>query len=1023
MKTIHRLSVLSSLLLCLLSVLPAGAQSRYADHSVLSAGKWVKVRVPQTGVYQLTDEFLLQAGFSDPSHVKVFGYGGALQPEKLTADYLTQTDDLHEVPQYRADGLRLFHAIGPVNWESAAATKRQRNSYSQYGYYFLTTSEEEPLTQDSTAFADAFYPSNDDYHSLYEVDDFAWFHGGRQLYDHNLFGQGQSYSYRLPAYASTGVLTVVMSYDGYVTASVSVNGTRVGNIVVDASTTKAPERRAYIDQYSRAAVDTWTFQLRDMLQEENTITITQQTSGTNMRLDYIQLAFDSPKPMPALSGTAFPQPELVGPVACQDLHADGPADMVIIIPSSRKVQSEAERLARLHEEKDGLTVRVVTADELYNEFSSGTPDANAYRRYMKMLYDRATTPDEKPRYLLLMGDAAWDNRMLVSDWSTTSPDDYLLSYESENSMSETECYVTDDYFTLLDDDEGTDIVKRDMGDMAVGRLLAHDDAEAHILVDKIYSYTNNEEPGDWQNTICIMADDGNKNMHMEAADTIANLLDRIAPEFRINKIYWDAYTRVISSRGESYPEVTKLIKQQMHEGALLMNYVGHGAANSISHELVLLLADFAEATSMRLPVWFTASCDIMPFDAQGTSIGETAMMNPMGGAIAFYGTTRTVYADYNKVMNKAFVNHLFSTKDNGEPVTIGEAVRLAKNELMIDMINNKKDMKKNCLHFNLLGDPALKLARPTLRANIDEVNGSPLAGNQLSMPSGTVVTVNGHIEGDDSFNGITYVTFCDAEKTIVCHVNNTSKDDKPKEAFRFTDRSSVIFRGMASVVNGQFEFSFAIPKDVSYDENPGHFYCYAVNSDHSLMANGHNEGFVIVSADSYPDEGVGPTLTCYLDNMPLSDGMSVGSSPYFYAEIADPDGLNVSGQGIGHDMELVIDGQMALTYVLNSSFLYNLGDYRSGTVGYYLPTLEPGEHRLFFRAWDVLNNSSSVSCTIMVNASGITADIISMPDTQRPAPDAQLYDASGRRVRPAANGIYIQRDTKGDHRKLIITHK
>jgi len=1018
MKAVHLLSLMISFL----PFTPAKAQQRYADHSVLATGQWVKVRVPQTGVYQLTDEFLLQAGFPDPSHVKVFGYGGELQPEELTEAYLIQTDDLKEVPQYCADGRRLFHAVGPVNWKSPTATTRQRNSYSQYGYYFLTTSEEEPLTQDSTAFVDAFYPSNSDYHSIYEVDDYAWFHGGRQLYDHRLFGQGVSYSYKLPAYDDSGVLTVVMSYDGYVTASVSVNGTRVGNIVIDATTVKAPERRAYIDQYSKAAADTWTFQLRNMLQEENTITITQLTGGANMRLDYMQLAFNAPKPMPDLSGTDFPQPELVGPVACQDLHADGPADMVIIIPSSRIVQSEAERLARLHEEKDGLNVRIVAADNLFNEFSSGTPDANAYRRYMKMLYDRATTDDEKPRFLLLFGDCAWDNRMLLSDWSNTSPDDYLLCYESENSMSETESYVTDDYFTLLDDNEGSDIVKRDMGDMAVGRLLAHDDAEAHILVDKIYSYSYNEEPGDWQNTICIMADDGNKNMHMEAADTIANLLDRIAPEFRIKKIYWDAYTRILTSNGESYPEVTNLIKQQMHEGALLMNYIGHGGAANISHESVLSLADYAEATSLRLPLWFTASCDIMPFDAQGTSIGETAMINPMGGAIAFYGTTRTVYADYNKVMNKAFINHLFSTTNDGQPVTIGEAVRLAKNELMTDMIKNKKDMKKNCLHFNLLGDPALKLARPTLRAYIDEVNGAPLNNGLLSMPSGTVININGHIEGADDFSGITYVTFCDAEQTIICRINSTTKEDMPKEAFQFTDRSSVIFRGMAPVVNGQFQLDFAIPKDVSYDDNPGHFYCYAVNSDHSLMANGHNVGFSIVSADYYAQDGEGPTLNCFLDNVPLSDGMSVSSSPYFYAEISDPDGLNVSGQGIGHDMELVIDGQMSRTYVLNSSFLYNLGDYRSGTVGYYLPTLEPGEHRVFFRAWDVLNNSASVSYTIYVNVGGITADIDGISNDGPQQPQLELYDASGRRVRSAANGVYIQRDTKGDFRKLIITH-
>ena len=131
--------------------------------------------------------------------------------------------------------------------------------------------------------------------------------------------------------------------------------------------------------------------------------------------------------------------------------------MVIIIPTSQKVLAQATRLKELHETNDSMRVRIVPADELYNEFSSGTPDANSYRRYLKMLYDRAETDADMPRYLLLFGDGAWDNRMLTSNWSGTSPDDFLLCYESENSFSETDSYVSDDYYCMLDDGEGGDV--------------------------------------------------------------------------------------------------------------------------------------------------------------------------------------------------------------------------------------------------------------------------------------------------------------------------------------------------------------------------------------------------------------------------------------------------------------------------------------------------------------------------------------------------------------------------------------
>ena len=177
----------------------AGSADRYASSSVLASGQWAKIRVPSTGIYQLTDALVRQAGFSDLSRVRIYGYGGAMQPEKLTGSYLQQTDDLQEVPTCTVGGRRLFRAVGPVSWSSATALDRTRNPYSDYGYYFLTQGDTEPLTVDSAAFVGSFYPSADDYHDLYEVDDFAWFHGGRNLYENQVFAQQRTFTLASPA--------------------------------------------------------------------------------------------------------------------------------------------------------------------------------------------------------------------------------------------------------------------------------------------------------------------------------------------------------------------------------------------------------------------------------------------------------------------------------------------------------------------------------------------------------------------------------------------------------------------------------------------------------------------------------------------------------------------------------------------------------------------------------------------------------------------------------------------------------
>ena len=201
---------------------------RYAAHSVLKEGVWAKIRVPESGIYQLTDALLRKAGFSDASKVKVYGYGGALQPESLTGDYLKETDDLQEVPVCLVNGKRFFYAVGSVTWESPEAVTRQRNPYSNYGHYFLTENEEPPLNMSKDDFVAAYYPSASDYHVLYEVDDYAWYHGGRNLFDKTLYKVGTPQIYRLPASGTTGTLSVALTYDGSFEATVAVNDSVVG---------------------------------------------------------------------------------------------------------------------------------------------------------------------------------------------------------------------------------------------------------------------------------------------------------------------------------------------------------------------------------------------------------------------------------------------------------------------------------------------------------------------------------------------------------------------------------------------------------------------------------------------------------------------------------------------------------------------------------------------------------------------------------------------------------------------------
>ena len=942
-----------------------GEPSRYAEHSVLREGTWAKIRVPATGFYQLSNELIRKCGFSDPSKVKIYGYGGALQPESLTGDYLRETDDLTEVPTCTIGSQRVFYAVGPVNWETPEAAVRIRNPYSDYGYYFLTESDEEPLTISEELLKAVCYPNPNDYHSLYEVDDYAWYHGGRQLFDKTLFTLGSPQKYELEANGTAGTLTVALTYDAEFEAAIAVNDSVVGTV------SKAPR----LDDYTVADEATWDFSLSGTQNGTNTITITQ-TAGEALRLDYLSLRLAEPKPLPDLQSAELPSPEYVYHITNQDHHADEAVDMVIIIPTYQAQLSQAERIKAYHEQQDGLRVRIVPADELINEFSSGTPDATAYRRYMKMLYDRAETEADMPKYLLLLGDGAWDNRMRCSEWKGYDPDDFLLCFESENSFSHVNCYVSDDFFCLLDDEE--QIQEEQNGrtvylgkpDVAVGRLPARTEEEAQVLTDKLLDYANNKYAGSWQNTICMMGDDGNDNTHMAAADKVANLIETNHPSYLIKKIYWDAYQRVPSSTGYSYPDVTRLIKEQMTAGALMMNYCGHGAAYAFSHELVMQLKDFETSTTDHLPLWVTASCDIMPFDGQEENIGETVMLNPKGGGVAFFGTTRTVYASYNEQMNTTFTGYVL------EPgYTIGEAVRQAK----CDLVEQGRDTSPNKLQYSLLGDPALKLVCPQPDIVIDSINGQS-ASSAIQLSAGTIVKVQGHVVSSVPFDGVVTATVQDAKETIVCRLNDESEAEQP---FVYEDRTRMLYQGSNSVRNGRFDFTFAVPKDISYDDGNGLMTLYAISKDTQQRYHGTNDSFTLNGSSAAQTDSIGPSIFCYLNSKSFTNGGTVNATPYFCAELYDDSGINASGSSVGHDLELVIDDDPTKTYNLNSYFNYDFGDYRSGTVGIILPELTSGRHKLRFRAWDVLNNSSTSELVFNVDQAG--SDGISVICTKNPA--------------------------------------
>ena len=657
-----------------------------------------------------------------------------------------------------------------------------------------------------------------------------------------------------------------------------------------------------------------------------------------------------------VDATDWKYPKRVGVVDNQDLHALQNIDYVIICPE--EFVPQATRLAQKHEEIDHLTWAVVTDQQVYNEFSSGTPDVTAYRWLMKMLYDRAGGNKVKePKSLLLMGHGTFDNRKLLS----TSGSNRLLVYEAHNSTVETKAYGCDDYCGFLADNAGMDsygnfVDKRAQMNIGVGRLPVSTAEQATEVVEKLCTYMDNLTLGKWKTQICFLADDGDHGLHVRTADNGAEKMRKKNLDFVVNKIYLDAYTQEVSAAGESYPLAKNQFDNLMSNGVLFMDYSGHGGYNNITNEMFMSANDIRNMNNANQGFWFLATCSFSHFDSGITSAGEWAVLNPNGGAIGVLSACRTVYASQNEIFNRNLCDTLFGHADPFTyGMTLGEATRIAKNITGRD---------ENKMPYVLLGDPALRLNYPTQY----QVKTTSRLDTLHAL---TVQTVRGYIETLERdtatwFNGTLDVTIFDKMQQITTR-DNDETDESKKQKISYNDYPNTLFAGQTDVVDGKFEFTFMVPKDIRYNYGNGRIVYYAFDNEARAEGVGHYEDFIVGGSSSVAIvDTIGPDIHLYLNNIAFADGGKTHELPHFYADIYDEHGINTVGTGIGHDLLLIIDAEAKQTYVLNDYFTAQNNSYQQGRVSYKMPEMAEGAHTLTFRAWDLLNNSNTATLNFQV---------------------------------------------------------
>ncbi|MFT5913524.1 MAG: hypothetical protein ACJAWV_000025 [Flammeovirgaceae bacterium] len=688
-------------------------------------------------------------------------------------------------------------------------------------------------------------------------------------------------------------------------------------------------------------------------------------------------------------------PQSISEIQNQNLHGLSTPNLLIV--THPLFRQQADELADLRRNHDKLTVEVVETQTVYNEFAAGKADVSAIRDFARMLYLKEPN---KLKYLLLFGDASYNYKDGVSS--------FVPIYESRNSFNPVSTYSSDDYFGFFETNEGewaeSGATSTHTLEIGVGRLPAKTPTEAQTMVNKLTRYTTNlKSLGKWRKNIVLTADDGDFNTHQRHADILGKISEEGYPTYNVNRLFVDAYPQVILNGGKTSLVMREKIKKFAEDGSLIINFTGHGNERGWASENILNNNDIESWNNLdNLPLLVTATCEFGRYDDPSQVSGaELSLKSEIGGAIGLLTTTRPVFSSSNLTINKAFYESVFEPID-GEMPRIGDVIRITKNN-SIQGVNNR--------NFSLLGDPSMRLAYPELETKITEMKfESGSSTNSISALD--KVILSGEIQENSmissSFNGELDVVVFEKPVSIT-----TLGDDSENNQMTFQSIESEIFKGKASVVNGEFTFTLVVPKDIDYQLGEGKISLYAKDETQNKDAGGFYLFEIGGSSSNPTSDSEAPTAAVFLNDENFQNGQTVSRQPLVIATLSDASGFNFTGLGVGHDLTISIDEDEYL-YEVNEFFEPVLDDFTKGNLQFQIPdALEPGKHTLKFTVFDTHNNGREIELDFVVTGELKIESLLAFPNpmqnqttfsfTHNRAGDKlsvglQIYDMTGKLV-------------------------
>jgi hypothetical protein len=633
-------------------------------------------------------------------------------------------------------------------------------------------------------------------------------------------------------------------------------------------------------------------------------------------------------------------------------------DYLIVTPSS--LLQAATKLADHRYQIDGINIKVVTLNHIYEEFSSGKQDIAAIRNFVKYIYDNASSEDNRIKYLCLFGDTSYDYKDRISNNNNMVP-----TYHRLFSNSTFASFMSDDFYGNMDPEEGL-MLSAEKLDIAVGRILADDLLLANDMVDKIIKYDSKESYGNWRNDFVLVSDDVDEvwefNSLQKNLDRLGDEVSIRKPTINVKKLHSDSFQQIASAGGDRYPDVNNEFQNALETGALILNYLGHGGEDGLASEFI-----FTKETAQNLrnnykfSCIITVTCEFTKFDnPQRITAGELSYWNKDGGAIALVTTTRSISTITAVDFNDLLAPELFGYETD-VPNTPAEAVRIAKNSV--------GSLNRRVVFF--VGDPSMRLAFPRQKIELITLNDIPISESTEVLRALDKVKLGGEIRDNngnvlEDYIGILEVKLFDKNRERSTLGNDGVTQNGELLIMDFTTLGGVLFNGKATVSNGVFEIDFIMPRDTQIPLGAGRISFYSQRDNTLNNQTGYNSNIRIGGLnEDAPEDNQGPLINLFMNDESFVSGGVTNNSPILIAKLSDENGINTAS-GIGHDMIAIIDGDESNPFVINDYYQADVDDYSNGTASFTLRDLEEGLHTLTFKAWDVYNNSSTSEIQFVV---------------------------------------------------------